>query len=277
MSALIPDERRRQLLALVTELGSVGIAQLAERLGVSHMTVRRDIGLLEEAGRVVSVSGGVTLPSRIALDATHEVKLGMQPAEKQAIAEAAFALIQPGDLIYLDAGTTMLAIANRLAKEPREYQVDVVTNDLAVAAVVGARPGARVHLLGGRLDAPNMATEGPIAAAAVAEFNINLAFVSASSFDLRGLSVPTDAKVVVKRALAEHSARSYLVTDSTKYGRVAAFRAVPLGALNGIVTDAGLPQTAREHLIQLGLDLHVAEPANTPPAAAPAASKGDPA
>lgn len=273
---MIPDERRRRLLHLVEEQGSASIAALTEALGVSHMTVRRDVRRLEEAGRLVSVAGGVALPSRIALDATHQTKLGLRPAEKEAIAARAAELVGPGDVVYLDAGTTMLALARRLVQlaqgpgrrgsdgsgepagpgaAPGAGPGDIITNDLAVAAAAGEHPHARVHVLGGRLDSANLSTQGPVAAAEIDGYNIDIAFVSASSFDLRGLSVPSEAKTVVKRALVENAGHSYLVTDSSKYGRVAAFKAVPLGAFDGLVSDAGLPEAARERARELGVDL----------------------
>lgn len=259
---MIPDERRRRLLHLVEERGSASVADLTEELDVSHMTVRRDIRVLEEDGRLVSVSGGVAKPSRLALDATHQAKLGIRPQQKETIAARAAELVRPGDLVYLDAGTTMLALARELvrraAQQPAEEPasgLDVVTNDLAVAAAVGEHTQARVHVLGGALDSGNMSTQGPMTAAELGEFNIDLAFVSASSFDLRGLSVPTDAKSVVKRAIIANSSRSYLATDSSKYGRVAAFKALALDAFDGILSDEDLPEAAREHAQQNGLEL----------------------
>lgn len=252
---LIPEERRRRLLGIVTSEGATTIAVLTEKLGVSHMTVRRDIHLLEEAGRVVSVSGGVTLPARIALDDSHATKLGIRPQHKRAIAESAAHHARPGSVIYLDAGTTMLAVAQRLVDRADLHPLQVVTNDLAVAEAVGARLDARVHLAGGRLDARNMATEGPTAASAIRALNIDIAFVSASSFDLRGLSVPTEDKAVVKAAVIEASAHALLVTDSSKYGRVAAHRAASLTAFDTVITDDELPAAAVEHIQQNGIAL----------------------
>ncbi|MGQ7786845.1 DeoR/GlpR family DNA-binding transcription regulator [Nesterenkonia sp. K-15-9-6] len=260
---MIPDERRRRLLHLVEEEGSASIAALTQTLGVSHMTVRRDIRRLEEAGRLVSVDGGVALPSRIALDATHQTKLGLRPAEKEAIAARAAVLVGAGDVVYLDAGTTMLALARRLVRMAADGAAgpgDIITNDLAVAAAAGEHPQARVHVLGGQLDSANLSTQGPVTAAEIDGYNIDIAFVSASSFDLRGLSVPSDAKTVVKRALVENAAHSYLVTDSSKYGRVAAFKAVPLGAFDGLVSDPELPEAARERARDLGVDLLLTDP-----------------
>lgn len=261
---MIPDERRHRLLQLIEEQGSAPISRLAKDLGVSHMTVRRDIKILEDSGRVVTVAGGVAKPSRITWDATHQDKLTIRPMEKDAIAARAIELVTSGNLVYLDAGTTMLALARKLVGRTSPDGFDVATNDLAVAAALGAHPAARVHLIGGHLDSGNMSTDGPRAAAGLAELNIDLAFVSASSFDLRGLSVPTEEKVVVKRAIVENAARSYLVTDASKYGRVATFRAISFGSFEGIITDSALPQPARDRIAELGVDLLITDPLHCP-------------
>lgn len=260
---MIPDERRRKLLHLIEQRGSISIAELTNALQVSHMTVRRDVKMLEESGRLVTVAGGVAMPSRIALDAPHRDKLALRPEHKALIAARAEELISEGSLVYLDAGTTMLALARRLAKSSTPG-IRVVTNDLAVAAAVGAQRDASVHVIGGRLDTGNMSTDGPLAAAELAEFNIDVAFISASSFDLRGLSVPSEEKVVVKRAIVENSSHTFLATDSSKYGRVAAFKAVNLGAFDGLITDSGLPVSAQERATELGVELMLTDHSTTP-------------
>ncbi|MFI8597513.1 DeoR/GlpR family DNA-binding transcription regulator [Rothia koreensis] len=257
---MIPDERRRRLLHLVEERGSVSVADLTDHLGVSHMTVRRDIRLLEESGRLRSVAGGVSLPSRLELDAPHHAKIGMRPDEKDAIARAAVRLVAPADLVYLDAGTTTLAIAHHLAREAtqsadRSFAPSVVTNDLAVAGAIAEHSSLRVQLLGGQVDNANLATHGATTAEELRRLNIDLAFVSTSSFDLRGISVPTEEKLVVKRAISESSRRLYLTTDSRKYGRVAAFKAIPFESFDGIITDSDFPESARDHARQLGVEV----------------------
>lgn len=250
---MIPLERQRQILGALQQRGTASVAELQGLLGVSHMTVRRDIGALEDLGRVVSVSGGVSLPTRLVLDDPHAVKEGIRPTEKAAVAARAAELVSPGDLVLLDAGTTTLALAQILA--PRA-DLAFLTNDLAIATFLAEHARSHdLYLAGGRVDGANLSTEGPQVADAISEFNIDIAFLSTSSFELRGMSVPTEAKKVVKQATLAHAARSVLLTDSSKYGKVAALRAIQLTELDAIITDSGLDHSARDGISQLDVEL----------------------
>lgn len=127
---MIPVERRQIILEMVAEKGIVSIAELTDRMNVSHMTIRRDLQKLEQQGAVVLVSGGVQSPGRVAHEPSHQVKTALAMTQKAAIGKLAASLVQPGRCIYLDAGTTMLAIAQHLIHmEP----LTVVTNDFVIA------------------------------------------------------------------------------------------------------------------------------------------------
>jgi DeoR/GlpR family transcriptional regulator of sugar metabolism len=254
---VIPVERRRAIMQVLTRDGSAAINDLAEQLGVSHMTVRRDIGVLEGEGRVVSVSGGVALPARLASDQPHADKALLRPEEKAAIARYAAGLVGPGALVYLDAGTTTLAIAGELADRT---DLSFVTNDLMIAVFLSGRSTAPLYLAAGSVDRANLSTEGALVAGAIAQYNIDVAFMSTSSFDLRGLSVPSGEKRIVKEAIVANATTTYLVTDSSKYGRVAALRATPLSRLDGVITDSGLSDSARESILDQGISLHIVDP-----------------
>lgn len=254
---MIPLERQRVILQMLGDQGSISINSLVEALGVSHMTVRRDVHRLEELGRVVSVPGGVSRPERLALDQSHTVKEGLQQAEKLAIAQAAAEQVQPGNVVFLDAGTTTLAIAHCLASMPNMV---FVTNDLSIALRLSERSSNELYFAGGALDRANLSSEGSLSARMVAQFNIDVAFMSTSSFDLRGTSVPTDAKLAVKLAIKEAAARTILVSDSSKYGRVASLQAVKLTDIDGIITDSGLSDSAVEKIKDLGIPLTMVDP-----------------
>lgn len=253
---MIPVERQKAIIGVLRDAGSASITDLATLLEVSHMTVRRDIHALEQAGRVTSVTGGVTLPERLAFDQSHAAKTELRPAEKRAIAEEAVAMVRDGDLVFLDAGTTTLAIAERLADR---VGLTFVTNDLAIAVLLSERSTCELYVAAGAVDRANLSTEGDMVAAAIAEFNIDIAFLSTPAFDLRGASVPSGPKKVVKQALAAHATRTILVTDSTKYGRVAALRTVALSELDALITDTGLPESAVDAIRDAGVRLHLVD------------------
>ena len=111
---MIPVERRQIILEMVAEKGIVSIAELTDRMNVSHMTIRRDLQKLEQQGAVVLGSGGVQSPGRVAHEPSHQVKTALAMTQKAAIGKLAASLVQPGSCIYLDAGTTTLAIAQHL-------------------------------------------------------------------------------------------------------------------------------------------------------------------
>ncbi|SQJ23655.1 Glycerol-3-phosphate regulon repressor [Serratia rubidaea] len=128
---MIPVERHQQILALVAERGVVSIAELTERLAVSHMTIRRDLQKLEEQGAVIAVSGGVQAAERLAIEPSHQDKEGMFSQQKAAIGALAASLIPANSCIYLDAGTTTLALAKQIGERG---DLTVVTNDFVIAA-----------------------------------------------------------------------------------------------------------------------------------------------
>lgn len=252
--ALIPAERQNFILEKLAREGVVGIARLTEALGVSHMTVRRDIRQLEAEGRVTSVPGGVRLPERLLAEPLRSAKTTMMAAEKAAIGAVAAAMIPRGAVIYLDAGTTTLEIARRLLGRD---DLMVVTNDFVVCATL-ASGRCRLHHTGGAVERDNQSCVGQGAAEAVARFAFDIAFVSAPSWSLRGVTTPTEDKTVVKRMALECAARGVLVTDSSKYGLVGAFLAAPLTRFSTVVTDAGTPPAALAQIRKLGVDLRIA-------------------
>ncbi|MTH64145.1 DeoR/GlpR family DNA-binding transcription regulator [Paracoccus shanxieyensis] len=251
---MIPAERQRLILTRLRDRGLMGLAELVDLLGVSHMTVRRDVQKLAREGRLNAVPGGISLPARVLLEPSHDSKAQMARAEKAAIGARAAELVPPGAVVYLDAGTTVLQVARHLTARD---DLTVVTNDFAVAALLSAQSRCRLYHTGGRVERDNQSGVGQIAARAIAGFHFDIAFVSTSSFGPGGIFTPSEAKVMVKRAITGAAARSILVTDSSKYGLVAAYNACPLDQISDLVTDAGLPDSARSALAAKGIALHI--------------------
>ncbi|MDU7283162.1 MAG: DNA-binding transcriptional repressor YgbI [Escherichia coli] len=239
---MIPVERRQIILEMVAEKGIVSIAELTDRMNVSHMTIRRDLQKLEQQGAVVLVSGGVQSPGRVAHEPSHQVKTALAMTQKAAIGKLAASLVQPGRCIYLDAGTTTLAIAQHLIHmEP----LTVVTNDFVIADYLLDNSNCTIIHTGGAVCRENRSCVGEAAATMLRSLMIDQAFISASSWSVRGISTASRQRV--------------LVCDATKYGQVATWLALPLSEFDQIITDDGLPESASRALAKLDLSLLVAK------------------
>jgi len=256
---MIPEQRHDVLLDAVRREGVISIRALSDLLGVSHMTVRRDISALEAAGKVVAVKGGVRIASRgpaanIPLDLERRARLELP--RKTAIARLAAEQVMDGSLIYLDAGTTCQAMVPFLAKRTG---LSVVTNDFQAVIALFTFPHITTIHTGGVVDAAAGCSEGEFAARLVADLNIDTYFASTAGWSIsRGVSSPNIAKAQLKRAVLAASSSAVLVADSTKYGAAAAIKALPLDSLDAIVTDDELSDETAVRIRDLGLDLLLA-------------------
>ncbi len=246
---MIPAQRQQTILDLLARQEIVSIAELTDALGVSHMTVRRDIQTLEQDGHVITVSGGVRLAEYIDSEPSRKVKKTLQSVEKALIAEAAAQLVTPNATIYLDAGTTCLAIAIQLAQ--RE-DITVVSNDFAVVSYLIENSRCKLYHTGGNVLRQNESCVGESAARFIASLNIGIGFISASSWDMNYISTPTESKVPVKQAVVAASSRRVLISDSTKYGKIGFFKAVPMSDIDIVITDSGLDPHVRKTMTAQG-------------------------
>ncbi|MDU3067672.1 MAG: DNA-binding transcriptional repressor YgbI [Escherichia coli] len=241
---MIPVERRQIILEMVAEKGIVSIAELTDRMNVSHMTIRRDLQKLEQQGAVVLVSGGVQSPGRVAHEPSHQVKTALAMTQKAAIGKLAASLVQPG------------AIAQHLI---HMESLTVVTNDFVIANYLLDNSNCTIIHTGGAVCRENRSCVGEAAATMLRSLMIDQAFISASSWSVRGISTPAEDKVTVKRAIASASRQRVLVCDATKYGQVATWLALPLSEFDQIITDDGLPESASRALAKQDLSLLVAK------------------
>lgn len=249
---MIPAERQKLLLNLISQKGMASISQLMESLNVSHMTIRRDIQKLEEMGKVVSVSGGVKMQEHLSVEPTHQDKSLLFHPQKAQIGEYAATLIPANTTIYLDAGTTTLEIAYRLIE--REDLL-VVTNDFSIAHFLMTNGKCELIHIGGSVNKLNHSSVGELAGQFLRQLSIDMAFVSTSSWTLKGLTTPDERKLPVKKALLDASTQKILVTDSSKYGKVATFHICPLTRLDRIICDNSLVDSAQAAIKELNIDL----------------------
>lgn len=235
----------------------LSVQELTELLDVSHMTVRRDIAVLEREGRAVSVPGGVRLASQLRIEPSFVDKSAADMPQKRAIASVAASMIQEDMSVYLDAGTTVSAMVPFLSEFKR---LTLLTNDFTtVNALLGFERFEVLHV-GGLVDHRNRSSVGRLAATMIRHLNVDLAFISASAWDLhRGVTMRSESKVEVKEAAMEVSTRSVLLAGSAKYGTFALHRVAQLRDFDQIVTDEDVPAAAAEGIRDLGIDLMLAD------------------
>jgi DeoR/GlpR family transcriptional regulator of sugar metabolism len=239
--------RQRQTLILdrVREDGGVRVADLARDLGVSDMTVRRDLELLHNRGLLEKVHGGATSrPGSALFEPGFAAKSALQEPEKDAIAEAAVALVMPGTAIGISAGTTTYALARRLVDIPG---LTVVTNSVPVADVLhqAARSDQTIILTGG-VRTPSDALVGPFAVAALRTIHVDLVFMGVHGMDPHsGFTTPNVLEADTDRALVASGRRLVVVADHSKWGVIGISSIARLEEADTLVTDDGLDGEAR--------------------------------
>lgn len=256
---LIPEQRHQEILRLLRGAGVLSIRHLGERLNVSHMTIRRDIATLEESGRVIPVQGGVRLSGALGSEPPRErgSRVGLELPRKHAIGRRAAEFVEDDMVVFLDAGTTCEAIVPFLLGR---RGLTVVTNDFFTVLALLPHPEITTIHTGGIVDASSGSASGPLAAATVAGLSLDLFFVSTGAWDLaHGVTTPETDKVLLKHSAREAASTCVLVADSTKFGLFERFKALPLDALDGIVSDCGLPEGSRTSVLDCGLELALAE------------------
>jgi DeoR/GlpR family transcriptional regulator of sugar metabolism len=255
--------RQRQALILdhVREEGAVRVADLVRELGVSDMTVRRDLEILDERGLLEKVHGGATSVAGTALfEPGFALKSTLQQTEKDAIADAAVAYVEPGMAIAVSAGTTTYALAQRLAHIPG---LTVVTNSVRVGdALYQAGRTDQTIILTGGVRTPSDALAGPFAVAALRTVHVDLVFVGVHGMDPRsGFTCPNLLEADTDRALIEAGRRLVVVADASKWGVIGISSIARLDQADVLVTDAGLAPDARAALSEAVRELIVVDPA----------------
>ncbi len=261
---MIATQRRREIVAMVRSGGSARVSDLARSLEVTEETIRRDLRELDEAGQLVRTHGGAVAAEPTddhagRADLPYDHRSIVDRAEKRAIAAAALALIQPGQVVALDASSTACELAYRLPDEP----LTVVTNSLVICSALADRKHVDVVCTGGKLDPQAMAFHGPDAERAVARHNIHRLFFSCRGIDpQRGLSEANDAHAAIKRSLLDATQHAVLLADHSKLGLRSAVFFAP-GNVPGLLltnqTDRAEARRVAEALHRAGVDVQTVD------------------
>lgn len=250
----LATERFRVIGHLVRERGSVRVGELAERFGVTDETIRRDLARMEEMGVVERSYGGAVAP-RPDAETTYSGRLLEHSEAKVAIAARAAELVEDGDALILDAGTTTLCLVRALA--PRR-DLFVATNAVTHAVELAANPRITVVVIGGLLRQSTFGAVGDLAIGMLRELHVQRTFLAIHSVSARaGLSNPRLDEVGIKRAMMAAASEVILLADHSKIGRETLVRVAPLEDVDRIITSQGADPAEVQAIRDLGVEVEV--------------------
>ena len=241
---LFAHQRQELILERVREHGAVRVADLVRELGVSDMTIRRDLETLDERGLLVKVHGGATASPLALYEPGFSAKSTLQMAEKSAIAAAAASLVEPGMAIALSAGTTTHVLAGRLTDVPG---LTVVTNSIRVADVLDRshRHDQTVILTGG-VRTPSEALVGSFAVAQIRTVHLDMVFMGVHGMEAKaGFTCPNLLEAETDVALIEAGRRLVVIADHAKWGVVGIASIARLDQADILISDTGLDPAAQ--------------------------------
>ncbi len=232
----LPARQRAELiLEALTARGFSSVSALAQELNVSEMTIRRDMDKLEADGLLRRAHGGAVAEQRTQIELDYLVRRERRGPQKEIIGRLAVGLVQDGQSIFLDAGTTVLAMAKHLRNFKK---LTVVTTSLPVQMALLDAPAIEVILTGGSVLATTMSLVGPIAQEAISRMRFDWAFLGAGGIEIdRGLTHSTMEEIPIKRAAAASATQVAVLADHNKVGYNALSLFMPIDEIDVIVTD----------------------------------------
>lgn len=241
---MLSAERRSYLLEKIQTHGFLTVAEVSSELGVTPMTIRRDLDRLEKEGLVVRSHGGaISRLSGATVEIPYSVKRSRMVAEKTRIGAVASTLVRDGDTILCDSGSTVFQLAAQLRGK---RHVTVVTNDLQVAVHLASVPEVELVVPGGMVNGPVYTLLGPQTESFLRSLSVDCAFLGADAIDLEwGITNVNLPEVAVKQAMIAAAREVVVLADSSKFDRRVFARVCGLEVIGKIITDAGLPETAK--------------------------------
>jgi len=252
-SQMLIDERRRHILSLVQNQGRVLVGELSRTLGISQITIRKDLEHLQSRGLIQRTHGGALRTQSGALfDPSLHEKQKQHSEEKRRIADEAAKMVEEGQCVMLDSGTTTTAVAHALK---RYSQLTLITNAVNIAAEL-TNTNFEVILMGGTLRKNSFSLVGPLAEDVLDEMHADILFLGVDGFDVEtGISTPNFLESRVNRAMVKASRRVVVVCDSTKFNRRSLSRIVPTAAIHCVITDKNIPHEAEDALRSQNVEL----------------------
>lgn len=253
-------DRRNRIIELVNLKGNVQVAELSSAFGVSEVTIRSDLTLLDQKGELTRFHGGAARrkekESSGQDNQQHEMVMEeryLQASDpKKRIALAAAGMVKPGNTVILDSGSTTMLLAEELVKFG---DITVITNNLPAAFVLSENPDITLVVCGGTLRHKTRSLHGNITEYALQGIVANLMFVGADGLDAASGITTFNEGYSISGIMAEAAQRVVVVTDSTKFGRRGYNLVLPMDKIDAIITDTDIGEEAQQALKQTSTDL----------------------
>jgi DeoR/GlpR family transcriptional regulator of sugar metabolism len=243
------DQRREKLRSLIRRDGFLPVAEICRRLDVSEATARRDLLAVEASGHITRTYGGALADYNSGF-ASMDERSGHAPPAKARIADRAVATIPRMGNLFLDAGTTIQALARALTRREDLVHLVVTTNSLAAASVLAGANGIELHVVGGLFLNRQAALMGARAIRALKDWEFDAAFMSGEAMDAEGISNSHESIAAFQKAVMRRTAQTYFCLDSSKLGRATPHRVTSWKNIMALITDAAASRLA-EYNIEL--------------------------
>ena len=250
---LLPAERLERIRALLLAHGAVRVTALSKELNVSEVTIRSDLARLEQEGFARRTHGGAVLARGTRFERPFAEQQARFREEKQRIGAAAAKLIEDGDTVILDVGTTTTEIARHL---PQVSNLVVVTSALNIALELERYPGVTVVVTGGTLRPMQHSLVNPLGTVLLSQIHADKLFLGCNGVSAeKGITNSNMQEAEIKRAMIAAAKRVIVVADSSKIGAVAAAHVAPLSAIHQVITDTNADPVELERIRQRGVDV----------------------
>jgi DeoR family transcriptional regulator, glycerol-3-phosphate regulon repressor len=249
---MTPNPRQLTLINLVQTLGSVSVEELADQLGVTLQTVRRDIQKIADVGLLTRFHGGVRAPSSTTKNIEHQQRESLNADGKTRIAKAVAAAVPNDCSLILNIGTTTEAIAMALINHTG---LRVITNNLNVASILSVNPACEVIVVGGVVRTRDRGIVGEAAVEFIKQFKVDIAIIGISGIETDGTLRDYDYREVkVSQAIISHAREVWLAADQSKFNRPAMVELARLSQIDKLFTDAKPPEPYPALLEEAGVE-----------------------
>lgn len=239
-------ERKKKILDALEEAGNMDVHQLSEQLDISSVTIRRDLQQLADEGLLIRTHGGAMKTEAGPRFPAFPDKAAASQEQKQQIGKLAASLVQPGDTIFLDCGSTVFCMCPHLQKIP---SIRVVTNSLPVLSALMHVPDITINLIGGEVDRERKALHGLQAIRHIESYHAAKAFIGVDGLSAEsGLTAFSEKEASISTAMSKNADTVYLLCDASKIGKDSYFKFAPLSLFDYLITDKAIARAQQKAL-----------------------------